>query len=101
MPFSGSCKGARPLEAFGIVEEMQAINRQLGFFWGADEVVAQAAAGRQFAGERRQREVRLLGERRRPSVLNGKHFRVSSLGKGEGNPENRSPKDVEQVSRAT
>jgi hypothetical protein len=93
--------GAAPLEALGIAQQVEAVDGHLRIFRQSDDVVAQAATAGQFAGERGQRELRLLGERRRPGVLNGEHFRVSSLGKGEGNPENRSPKDVEQVSRAT
>jgi hypothetical protein len=70
----GELQGARPLKAFGVVEEMEAIDRQLCIFGGADEIEAQAAAAGQLAGERRQRELRLLGERRRPGVLNGEHL---------------------------
>jgi hypothetical protein len=93
--------GAAPVEALGIAQQVEAVDRHLRIFGEADEVVAQAATAGQFAGERGQRELCLLGNGRRPDVLNSEHFGVSSLGKGEGNPENRSPKDVEQVSRAT
>jgi hypothetical protein len=45
--------GSAPLKAFGIVEQVQAINLLLRIGGGANEVEAQAATAGQFAGERR------------------------------------------------
>jgi hypothetical protein len=90
----GSLQGARPLEAFGIVQEMQAINCQLRICGCADEVVAQAATGWQFAGERRQRKLGRLGDGKRPDILNLNHLGFPPGNRWVGNLENRSPKDV-------
>jgi len=69
----GNLQGARPLKAFGIVQEMQAINCQLRICGCANEVVAQAATGWQFAGERRQRKRSRLGDGKRPDTLDLLH----------------------------
>ncbi|MFQ3629193.1 MAG: hypothetical protein SNJ81_16655 [Cyanobacteriota bacterium] len=43
---------ACPFEAFGVVEDLEAIDRQLRVCGNTNEVKAQAATARQFAGER-------------------------------------------------
>jgi hypothetical protein len=65
--------GTAPVETLGVAQQVEAVDRHLCIFGEADDVVAQAAMAGQFAGEWGQRELCLLGERRRPSVLNGEH----------------------------
>jgi hypothetical protein len=74
--------GATPVEALGVAQQVQAVDGHLRIFRQADDVVAQATMAGQFAGERGQREVRLLGNGRRPNVLNSEHFGVSSKKNG-------------------
>ncbi|WP_156435281.1 hypothetical protein [Leptolyngbya sp. O-77] len=59
-------QGVRPLEAFGVAEQVQPVDRQLRVFGQADDVVAQAATVGQFAGERGQRKLGRLRAWGRP-----------------------------------
>jgi hypothetical protein len=84
--------GAAPVEALGVAQQVEAVDRHLRIFRQADDVVAQATTAGQFAGEWRKRELCLLGDGRRPGVLNGEHLGFPPKKMGRETPKIGRPK---------